>query len=358
MEQRKNWRMKNICFILCVCFTVAIVYSAPPVPASGYCWDMVFEDNFNGSCLDTSKWKVNYPWGNTHTHNHDAYCIAEQVTVQNGKLVITAEYSPNYNGTGYNYISGVITTSGKFNTQYGYIEGRFKQAPGQGTWPAFWTLQSGWPPEIDIFEVLNGQNTIYMTYHWGPDWEHHYSSGGNYTGSNIAYAFRNYGLNWSQWNLRWYYENQNVRTFSDMAAIADCDEPHYILVNLAVGGWAGTSNPANYPTTYECDWVRVWKYISAPAQRMVGKWRLDEIMSGPVCDATGNSEGSMVNSPILGQTGPFNGAGYNYAYDFFGGLKGVNTNTKTVVPATGDFSLFVWLLAFALLKGKKSALLA
>ena len=27
-----------------------------------------------------------------------------------------------------------------------------------GTWPAFWMLKSGWPPEIDVAEWFKSQN--------------------------------------------------------------------------------------------------------------------------------------------------------------------------------------------------------
>ena len=66
-------------------FTVS--YAAPPESSAG--WTMVFNDEFEGNSLDKSKWNPTYNWG--HTHNHRAYCVEENVSVKDGKLIIKAE---------------------------------------------------------------------------------------------------------------------------------------------------------------------------------------------------------------------------------------------------------------------------
>ncbi|MCF0215626.1 MAG: hypothetical protein HUK21_04045, partial [Fibrobacteraceae bacterium] len=44
----------------------SLAFTAPPANFSG--WEMVFEDEFEGTSLDKSKWNPTYNWG--HTHNH------------------------------------------------------------------------------------------------------------------------------------------------------------------------------------------------------------------------------------------------------------------------------------------------
>jgi beta-glucanase (GH16 family) len=50
------------------------------------------------------------------------------------------------------YTPGRLKTKGRFDVQYGKIEGRIQIPGGQGIWPAFWALGraisapgSGWP---------------------------------------------------------------------------------------------------------------------------------------------------------------------------------------------------------------------
>ncbi len=319
------------------------VIAAPPAPSAGNHWVMAFEDNFRGDALNSSKWSKGYPWG--RTHNHKAYMAPENVKVENGRMIITAEarnhpsspYAVDHDGYHVvNYTSGAINTSGKFNFTHGYVEGRFKLASGTGTWPAFWTLQGGWPPEIDIFENLNGNNTFYTNYHWGT-WNNKSSYFNTHTGSNLTGSFRTYGLDWKPATMGWYYENNRVSLLSNTSAISQASN-NYLIVNLAVGGWPGNPNPAHYPTTFESEWVRVWKQVPAPAKRLIGHWRLNEMHPGPVCDATGNADGSLVNAPLLGQPGP---TAADLAFDFSGGSRAVNTNRPSVIPASGDFNISV-----------------
>ena len=150
--------MKRLLGILAL--TPLIAFADPPSNFSG--WELVFEDNFDGTSLDKKKWNPTYNWG--PTHNHRAYCAEENVIVSDGTLKLKGEKKvhPNANGKKakfnnkeipVDYTSGAIDTKGHFEVKYGYIEGRFKAPWQKGTWPAFWTLQDGWPPEIDILEI-------------------------------------------------------------------------------------------------------------------------------------------------------------------------------------------------------------
>jgi len=218
-------------------FAGGIALATPPEGA-GYSYKLVFEDNFDGTTLNSGNWSKGYPWGNGHTHNHDAYCIDSQVAVSGGYLNITAAYSPNYAGTGYNYISGVITSSGKKHFTRGYLEGSFKMAGAIGSWPAFWTLQSGWPPEIDILENPCWSSDVVNTYHFyyhytGPSGDA--SFGSTKTGTNLSTTYHTYGCEWTANQMAWYYDNsQNGRWTSSYISQAS---NMYLLINLAVGGF-------------------------------------------------------------------------------------------------------------------------
>ncbi|MCQ2192361.1 MAG: family 16 glycosylhydrolase [Paludibacteraceae bacterium] len=260
-------------------FTVA----APPSSLNG--WNMVFNDEFDGNQLDKSKWNPTYNWG--HTHNHRAYCVEENVSVSNGKLIIKGEAKrhPQAPATcksgdktySLDYTSGAIDTRGKFEVKYGYIEGRFKMPKQLGTWPAFWTLQDGWPPEIDIFEVPHSRTDHHYYLHYtktewyashGSAWDHEASFGGVHKGPDKSADFHNYGMEWDDKYMRFYFDDKLVASYNRPAELSQTTA-QYIIVNLAIGGWAETAETpiqvtANNPAYLECDWIRVWKRNETP----------------------------------------------------------------------------------------------
>ena len=67
------------------------------------------------------------------------------------------------------YISGLLTTQGRFSQKHGYFEMRAKIPFGHSVWPAFWMLadDGGWPPEVDVLEGRGGRpGDVVMTTHW------------------------------------------------------------------------------------------------------------------------------------------------------------------------------------------------
>lgn len=252
--------------IIILFFNCFVTFAQP-----GENWKIVFEDEFEGSNLDTTKWSYNYTWGNTH--NHMAYVDKKQVTVKDSKLHITAidkRHPDAPDGTGkwshqfgylkFDYTSGAIHSNGKFNLTYGYIEGRFKMS-GTGTWPAFWMLnKSGkWPPEIDILEVPHERTIHHYYFHHGPDASREASFGGKHQGVDKSIGFHTYGVEWGPDFMKFYFDGEKVSEHLNRKECAEGEEM-YMIINLAVGGWAGEPKPKDvFPATYECDWVKVWK---------------------------------------------------------------------------------------------------
>lgn len=261
--------MRNYILYACLCAIISLPFQSFAAPGAG--WKMVFEDEFEGSELDLTKWNYNYTWG--QTHNHRAYVDKSQVSVSDGKLKLTAiaERHPDaphgtdkwYDQFGYipfDYTSGAVNTNGKFNFTYGYVEGRFKMA-GSGTWPAFWALNGGgeWPPEIDILEVPHSRNDHHYYYHFGPDWQNEQSFGGVHKGPDKSAGFHDYGVEWGPDYMYFYFDGQRVASYNNRP---DCSQGKnmFLIINLAVGGWAGDPSENDvFPSVFECDWVRVWQ---------------------------------------------------------------------------------------------------
>lgn len=248
----------------------------PPANFSG--WELVFEDNFDGNSLDQTKWNPTYNWGNTH--NHRAYCDPANVLVEDGKLRLKGEHKKhpkapatakfNNKEIPVDYTSGAIDTKNHFEFKYGYLEGRFKAPSQSGTWPAFWTLQDGWPPEIDVLEIpaSRKQHHYYLHYtdpSWysshGSAWDHEASFGGH-KDDNVdrSAGFHNYAVEWDEGTLSFYFDDKKFASYNRPTEIKQLSE-QYIIVNLAIGGWAGDDININENNIayFESEWVRVWQ---------------------------------------------------------------------------------------------------
>lgn len=135
----------------------ASIGQADPPSSTGTNWRLTFADEFSGTSVDPVKWATQYQWG--PTHNHAAYMQANKVQLEDGavSLVATRESAPS----GKQFTSGVLSSHNTFRVTEGYMEARIKMPTTRGSWPAFWMLSGGWPPEIDIMEypLFVGQTT-------------------------------------------------------------------------------------------------------------------------------------------------------------------------------------------------------
>ena len=187
----------------------------------------------------------------------------------NGNLVITARRD---NAGGLNCFYGPcevtsarLNSAGKISAKYGRVEARIK-VPGQkGVWPAFWLLPAdgSWPPELDVVE-MRGQdpNTVNVAAHSNETGSR--TTVGSAVGVPDTEGFHNYGLLWTEDELVWYFDDTEIfraQTPSDM------HKPMYMLVNLAVGGAAGT--PADglaTPAEMQVDYIRAYELSNANIQ--------------------------------------------------------------------------------------------
>ena len=242
-------------FIVALLALSASVFADPPSNFSG--WELVFEDNFDGTSLDKKKWNPTYNWG--PTHNHRAYCAEENVIVSDGTLKLKGEKKkhPKANGK-----------TAKFNNKEIPVD--YKAPWQKGTWPAFWTLQDGWPPEIDILEIpaSRKQHHYYLHYtdpSWynshGSAWDHEASFGGHKDDNTDRSAgFHTYAVEWDESTLSFYFDDKKFASYNRPTEIKQLTA-QYIIVNLAIGGWAGDDIEitTDKPAYFESDWVRVWQ---------------------------------------------------------------------------------------------------
>lgn len=263
--------------------------AADPPQGKGYV--PAFDDEFTGTSLDTAKWDYNYPWG--HLHNGRAAMEPSQVEVGGGVLDLQAvwqtdpnisqythdqfgDWSGGYYDTGKNSWFPIDFTSGtiysKQRWQYGYFEGRFMVPWQNSAWPAFWMLQDGWPPELDIFEFHGSHTSENYTYHFTSGGGNA-SWGGVFSGPDMHADWHTFGVDWQPDHLTYYVDGQAINTFTDTAAIAQMG-PMYFLLDHQIGGWAPDPVKGNgeyndlfgnsWSGDFQADWVKVWQ-VGGPA---------------------------------------------------------------------------------------------
>lgn len=243
-----------------------VVGAAPTLqyrPAS----NLVFEDTFGGSSLDTSKWDDISLASGTYNNELQTY-VPGRTSVSNNTLTITA--SKDGNG---NWQSSRLHLKPAHRRKYGYFEATIKCPNYKGAWPAFWLLgeedsSNIWPKvgEIDIFEGINSVPYAMTSLH-GPQ------TSNNNTPWDTSWS--QYAMDTSQWHtfgidvrvgkMTLYIDNAFVTSTSPTDMPDNGTWPfdsynYYIILNLAVGGtWPGSpdgTTPSSF--AYQVRNVRIY----------------------------------------------------------------------------------------------------
>lgn len=241
---------------------------------------LVFKDEFNTLSLwhkgQGGIWEPTYHWGaRTNGKNgelqyyvdprpgadHSVIADLSPYSVSHGLLSIAAKrIPPQFQGLvgGLKYTSGLITTHKSFACKYCLVAMRARLPRGRGLWPAFWLLplRKPWPPEIDIMEVLgNDTKAIHVSIHAQPE-NQYIKTTKKVSVSDLADTFHEFAVNWGRDYVTWFIDGQEI---AKAPSPRDLNHPMYILVNLAVGGWAKEPDGQTlFPAVMLIDWIRVY----------------------------------------------------------------------------------------------------
>ena len=273
---------------------LVVILGILPFALSAQNWDVVWEDEFDGTELDTSKWeyqvgngtKYGLPdgWGN----NELQYYREENVEVVDGVLKIHVKRQ-SYGGKG--YTSARIRTKGKGDWTYGRIECRAKVPKGRGMWSAIWMLPTdevygGWAAsgEIDIMENVGHEpTTVHGTLHFGGSWPNNAYKGAPYETTSWPFhqEFYDFALEWEEGEIRWYVNDQLYQTLGEGYWYsaggpfpAPFDQDFHLLINVAVGGnWPGPPDGSTtFPQEMIVEYIRVYqKGPAAVSEEITGK---------------------------------------------------------------------------------------
>lgn len=232
-------------------------------------WNMIWNDEFNGTSLDLTKWTPQTGatgWGNNEWQNYTN--SSNNIQFDDGQLHIVAR---NDGPQGLQYTSARLITKNLFSFKYGRVSGRLQIPTGQGIWPAFWMLganidQVSWPAcgEIDIMEHINNEAVIYGTTHWSNNgWTH--NSGSINTAVD---GYHDYMVEWDSLKVKFFMDGQFYHEHiisSSNNSVDEFTKPFFLLLNVAVGGnWPGyPDGTTTFPVSMDVDYVRVWQRNNA-----------------------------------------------------------------------------------------------
>lgn len=239
-------------------------------------WKLTFEDNFDGTELNTDVWNV---WDEMRDWRY-SYSKDNIFLDGKGNLINRMSVSEDYDAeTGEGRFTGTITTLDKFEQTYGYYEIRMIPNLTSGLWSAFWlvggdmsdkdaaddgTAENGF--EVDIVETYYYRSDPAQTIHWD----------GYYNDQTKSKSFSMLGLdhifdgNYHTFAFRWgpdeyafLIDGEVTNTTSEMGI---CNMPAYLLVSAHYGN-AGefVMKPGEYNDMI-VDYVKVYQSPTDPTK--------------------------------------------------------------------------------------------
>lgn len=265
--------MKQIIIFLCVIVMVSVVacqnsQKMKPVKVpvnnamtkevfnpekNGY--KLVWVDNFDGTELDTTKWKPRLTGARRVGYNDPS-----MVKVQDGNLLLM------YDIKGDSVMGCMVGTQETFMTKYGYFECRGRLQHSIGPWAAFW-LQSpkifeGEEPEtygteIDIFEYFKelGENKVASCLHWayGPNMQSSEQMLSELEG--LSEGFHTFALEWTEDKYTFFVDG--LKFHEQTVGLSHIEE--YMILSMEIPEKLENLKMACAPDTFMVDYVKVYK---------------------------------------------------------------------------------------------------
>ena len=230
-------------------------HQLPPTPV-GQNWKLVWQDEFEGTTLDASKWEV------PDHKRRDGWWSPKAVALDgDGHLAISTL------NDGDRYLDACVRTRGKFEHAHGYYVARIKLQNQPGHWSAFWLYNSSVGKvgddgrdgtEIDIMEKPWRDDRVQHALHWDGYGREHKSEGKVANVPGVMEGWHTFALLWKADEYVFYVDgNETWRT----TAGGVCQVPLYIKLSDEIGDWAGSIKQAELPDKFLVDYVRVYDLV-------------------------------------------------------------------------------------------------
>ncbi|UII24881.1 glycoside hydrolase family 16 protein [Fulvivirga maritima] len=283
-------RVLSLLLVVLACIALACKNNKPDKPKSQNGYRLVWSDEFNeNGSPDSANWSYEYGFVRNEElqwyQPQNAFC-------DKGDLIITARKetvaNENYDSTSNNwklnrkqaeYTSACLHSREKVTFKYGILEVKAKIDTTQGLWPAIWTLgeEKPWPSngEVDLMEFYRSeqQPVIMANAAWGDHWRNVIWDSEKLNLNHFTGKKDNWADDYHIWKMEW--TNESIKLFLDDELLNEIDisktlnsdgfnpfhQPHYILLNMAVGSNGGKPQEWSEPKTYLVDYVRVYAKI-------------------------------------------------------------------------------------------------
>lgn len=217
---------------------------------------LVWEDDFLGDHLDTTRWK---PRG--LGKRALGFVSKEAIQIENGYLKL---YALKRNDS---ILISAVGTQGLFMPQYGYFECRAKLQNSPGVWGAFWLqspkLSEGTDPslygaEVDIMEFFKklGLDIVSHNVHWGP-----YGGGQQTTRGMQSYlkgvseGFHTFGLEWTETKYAFFIDG--LKFYEISQGVSKINE--YLILSMEIPNVMADLSRTVFPDVFTVDYVRVYQ---------------------------------------------------------------------------------------------------
>ncbi|MFY7899218.1 MAG: glycoside hydrolase family 16 protein [Chitinophagaceae bacterium] len=275
--------MSKLLSLLCLFTIIFSVSVAQKKEKNAY--KLVWFDEFNNTgSPDTTKWEFEEGY---KRNNEAQWYQKDNAFCKDGYLIIQARKetkpNPNYVEGSNNwktkwpkvkYTSASLVMKKIHAFQYGKLEVKAKIEAQDGLWPAIWTLgvSGKWPAngEVDIMEYY--QNQILANYAYAGKngyqaiWDAVKKPIDSLGGKKWADSFHVWTYLWDENKMQIFVDDTLLNEIDLNTTINKSDglnpmrQPHYLLLNLALGGDKGGSLANTiFPSNYLVDYVRLYQ---------------------------------------------------------------------------------------------------
>ncbi len=225
--------------------------------------ELVWQDEFEGNQLDTTKWQPCPEW------KRQNFCYWE---ADNNHLTGDGQLRldiTEVNGTVY---CGAIRTRDLYAQKYGYFETRCKVPKIKGGWVAFWMMPNANMPgntgkdgtEIDVFESINGwKGMVNHALHWDGYEAYHQSVGQDFQRVDLYDDnFHTFGVMWTPTEYIFYIDGAETWR-SSAGGISEVEQYLKLTIEVTSAAWAGNwSEQTEKPIYWYVDYVRAYQFNS------------------------------------------------------------------------------------------------